>query len=167
MATPEKPAAGTKKAALAKQAAATKTAKKPAAKPKPMPVYDNADPLLVAAADALTTFAMSYPGAWPDTPWGETVAKVKDKVFMFMGRPDGKGEGQLSFALKLPSSAAEALADPRCAPSGYGLGAKGWCGWVFSSGDAIDVASFHRYIDESYRAVAPKTLVKELDQRQP
>jgi hypothetical protein len=34
----------------------------------------------------LVKFALGYPGAWEDHPWGETVAKVKTKVFVFFGK---------------------------------------------------------------------------------
>ena len=49
----------------------------------------------------LLKFALAYPGAWEDHPWGETVAKVKTKVFVFFGKPEGGG---LGLSVKLPQS---------------------------------------------------------------
>ncbi|MGI8768951.1 MAG: MmcQ/YjbR family DNA-binding protein [Propionibacteriaceae bacterium] len=37
-------------------------------------------------ADALRTYCLAKPGAWPDEPWdGDIVAKVGDKIFAFTG----------------------------------------------------------------------------------
>jgi predicted DNA-binding protein (MmcQ/YjbR family) len=36
--------------------------------------------------DALLQHCLALPGAWPDEPWeGDTVAKVGDKIFAFLG----------------------------------------------------------------------------------
>src|SRR5258708_4293822 len=39
-------------------------------------------------AEALRTCALGYPEAREDFPWGERVVKVRDKVFVFLGRDD-------------------------------------------------------------------------------
>ena len=36
----------------------------------------------------LLAFALALPEAWEDHPWGESVAKVGKKVFVFFGMPD-------------------------------------------------------------------------------
>jgi predicted DNA-binding protein (MmcQ/YjbR family) len=37
-------------------------------------------------ADDLRDYCLAKPGAWPDSPWeGDTVAKVHDKIFAFLG----------------------------------------------------------------------------------
>ncbi len=39
-----------------------------------------------AVAARLRAAALDLPGAWEDTPWdGDTVAKVGDKIFVFLG----------------------------------------------------------------------------------
>ena len=39
-------------------------------------------------ARALRTYALTFPEAHEDFPWGERVVKVRDKVFVFLGRGD-------------------------------------------------------------------------------
>ena len=43
-----------------------------------------ADPLKRPEA-ALRKFALTFPGSHEDHPWGETVVKVKGKIFVFLG----------------------------------------------------------------------------------
>jgi len=107
-----------------------------------------------AALAALRDHALSYPETREDHPWGELVIKVRDKVFVFFGRPDGG----LSLSVKLPGSAPLAFDLPYCEPTGYGLGRAGWVTARFRAGEAVPVLMLERWIDESYRAVAPKKL---------
>ena len=41
------------------------------------------------AEKRLVKYALAFPEAWEDHPWGENVAKVRKKVFAFFGVPDG------------------------------------------------------------------------------
>ena len=52
-------------------------------------------------AAGMRKFALSLPEAREDFPWGERVIKVKDKVFVFLGKTDDHPEN-LSFSVKLP-----------------------------------------------------------------
>ena len=36
----------------------------------------------------LREFALTLPGAWEDFPWGDTVIKVRKKIFVFLGEGD-------------------------------------------------------------------------------
>jgi predicted DNA-binding protein (MmcQ/YjbR family) len=103
--------------------------------------------------------ALALPGAWEDFPWGESVVKVGKKVFVFLGRSGGG----LSLSVKLPSSGLLALDLPFTSPTGYGLARGGWVTAEFARGEAPPVDLLCQWIDESYREVAPKRLVKELD----
>jgi predicted DNA-binding protein (MmcQ/YjbR family) len=107
----------------------------------------------------LRAHALSYPEASEDFPWGERVVKVRGKVFAFLGRPE---EGGLGLSVKLPGSATLALDLPFASPTGYGLGKSGWVTARFSPRERPPVELLKRWIDESYRAVAPKTLVAGL-----
>ena len=114
-----------------------------------------------AVEKAVVAFALGLPAAREDFPWGERVAKVGKKVFVFMGKP---ASSKFGMSVKLPESGSDVLALPFASPTGYGLGKSGWVSLQFASADAIPpVAVLCEWIEESYRAVAPKTLVKELD----
>lgn len=113
----------------------------------------------MTVADPVREFAFSLPGAWEDHPWGDTVAKVGKKVFAFLGSRDP--DGTFGFSVKLPQSNEEALSLPFTEPTGYGLARGNWV-TVHAPPDApLDLLL--GWIEESYRTVAPKTLVARLD----
>jgi len=109
---------------------------------------------------ALRTQALAYPGAHEDFPWGERVIKVKNKVFVFLGTDEGATWG---LSVKLPQSCEAALMLPFAEPTGYGLGKAGWITARFDAGDAAPLPLLREWLLESYRAVAPVTLRKQLD----
>ena len=117
------------------------------------------------AAESIREFALGLPGAFEDFPWGERVVKVGKKVFVFMGKVDDGTAGLLSFGVKLPTSSADALELPFVEPTGYGLGKSGWVTARFEDRDSLPLDLLRRWIEESYRAVAPKKLIAELDRR--
>jgi predicted DNA-binding protein (MmcQ/YjbR family) len=84
------------------------------------------------------------------------VVKVNKKVFAFFGMPDGNEPG---FGVKLPESNAIALAQPNVTPTGYGLGKAGWVSIGLSGGLPFEM--LREWIDESYRAIAPRRLVAQ------
>src|SRR5688500_16755710 len=106
----------------------------------------------------LRAFALAYPGATEEFPWGERVIKVKGKVFVFLGRDD---EG-LGLSVKLPQSRLMALGLPFASPTGYGLGKSGWVSVQFGPREKPPMDLMRAWIDESYRAVAPKRLIASL-----
>lgn len=107
--------------------------------------------------ESLLSFALGLPGTREDHPWGETVAKVGAKVFVFFGSTQ-----PASMSVKLPDSAEQALLLPDAAPTGYGLGRAGWVSVPIGSGGP-PIGVLRDWIEESYRAVAPKRLIAELD----
>jgi predicted DNA-binding protein (MmcQ/YjbR family) len=112
----------------------------------------------------LLEFALGFPEAWLDHPWGEDVAKVGKKVFVFFGQEDNP-DYPTGMSVKLDDSNAQALAVPGAEPTGYGLGRGGWVTIPF--GDrAPPLPVLKDWIDESYRRVAPKRLVALLDGEQ-
>lgn len=113
-----------------------------------------------AIADKLRAAALAYPGAVEDFPWGERVIKVGKKVFVFLGKGDGT---DLGLSVKLPASGAMALSLPFTEPTGYGLGKSGWVSASFTRAKDVPLDMILAWIEESYRAVAPKTMVKALD----
>ena len=111
------------------------------------------------ALEAVHAFALGLPEAWEDHPWdGHPVAKVGKKIFVFFGSPE-----QPSLSVKLPESAEAARTLACCEPTGYGLGRWGWVSVTLSAPDCPDVEVLLDWAEESYRAIAPKKLVKRLD----
>jgi predicted DNA-binding protein (MmcQ/YjbR family) len=110
------------------------------------------------AQEALRRFALKYPEATEEFPWGERAMKVRKKVFLFM-LADGNG---LRLSAKLPDSAVFALSHPFASPTGYNLGKSGWVSAWFKPGEQPPLDVLYDWIDESYRAIAPKSLVKNL-----
>ncbi|MDQ3880967.1 MAG: MmcQ/YjbR family DNA-binding protein [Chloroflexota bacterium] len=112
---------------------------------------------MASVVDALRRYAFTLPGAYEDHPWGESVAKVDKKVFAFFGVPtDDRYTG---FTVKLPESCAAALALHFTEPTRYGLGKAGWV--TVRPPDDWPVDLFRDWIDESYRAVAPKRRLRQ------
>ena len=117
-----------------------------------------------AAERQLIAFAATYPGAWEDHPWDHTVMKVGKKVFVFFGGAASAPDTH-SCTVKLPISSEMALTLDWVEPAGHGLGKSGWVNARLHDRDEIDLATFKGWIEQSYRAVAPKKLIKELDAR--
>jgi len=110
----------------------------------------------------LRKFALALPGATEDFPWGERVAKVNGKVFVFLGGDPVPG-GPMGLSVKLPESGSEALDLPFAKPTGYGLGKSGWVSANFEAGGRPPVEILVAWILESYRSIAPKGLLARLD----
>jgi predicted DNA-binding protein (MmcQ/YjbR family) len=108
---------------------------------------------------ALRKFALSFPEASEEFPWGERVVKVRGKIFVFLGVV----EGTLRLGVKLPTSFEMALTLPYAEPTGYGLGRSGWITARPSARRTPDLDLFKGWIEQSYRAVAPKKLVAALE----
>ena len=105
---------------------------------------------LRAAVRSLRTFALKYPGAAEDFPWGERTIKVRGKIFAFLSE-DGE---KLYLTVKLPHSSDAALGLPFTSPTRYRLGRSGWVSARFPKGSAVPMDMFRDWIAESYRAVA-------------
>ena len=125
--------------------------------------------------DAARAFALGLPGAAEDFPWGETVIKVPRKpgvppwlkeggifgpMFLWMGRRDATTP---FVCVKLTRSYEEAVAvasAERTTISGLGQ----W-GWLTVRLAEVDIALVCDWIEESYRNVAPRRFVAQLDAR--
>ena len=114
------------------------------------------------ARDALSSFALSLPAATEDFPWGDRVAKVNGKIFAFLGSTETPSSRRIT--VKLDESHAHALAIEGAERTGYGLGRAGWV-TVPVEADGITLALLRDWVEESYRIVAPRRLVAELDAR--
>jgi predicted DNA-binding protein (MmcQ/YjbR family) len=114
------------------------------------------------AETRLIAFAATFPEAWEDHPWDHTVYKVGKKIFVFFGGAAGPDD-VLSITVKLPISYEMALTLPYMSPAGHGLWKAGWARLEQASGDDFDFETIEGWIAQSYRAVAPKKLLRRLD----
>ena len=110
----------------------------------------------------LEAFAVSLPDVWVDTPWGDRVVKVGKKIFLFVkhaGRPSGRcvhGEAARVEGSRpqLPGCGAYRVTD-----SGSTAGSRS----LSMACPRQEREVLFDFVEESYRAVATKTLVKRLD----
>jgi len=111
----------------------------------------------------LRAFGLALPGAHSKSPWpGHDDLAVRDKTFAYLpveGDP-------FSISCKLPYTGEVALGLPYAKPTHYGLGKSGWVTFTPADEEMPLVEHLKEWIDESYRAQAPRRLVKELDSRE-
>jgi len=107
----------------------------------------------------LRAHGLAYPGTHLKSPWpGHKDLAVNDKTFAYLSI-----EGEpLSISCKLPQSSQVALMLPFCSPAPYGLGKSGWVSAQFTDDQLPPIEMLKAWLDESYRAQAPKKLLKQL-----
>ena len=107
----------------------------------------------------LRAFGLAYPGAHTKSPWpGHLDLAVNDKTFAYLSL-----EGEpFHISCKLPQSSHMALMLPNVKPAAYGLGKSGWVDAQFPEDKPLPVDMLKEWIDESYRAQAPKKLVAQI-----
>jgi predicted DNA-binding protein (MmcQ/YjbR family) len=98
-------------------------------------------------------YALSKPGAWLDSPWGEDhdLAKVGSKIFLFPGSIDGRP----AITVKNSPEAVEELKrryPDRAAPARY-LDKRLWVRLLI---DGVDEDEVRELIDDSYDLVVAK-----------
>jgi predicted DNA-binding protein (MmcQ/YjbR family) len=109
---------------------------------------------------ALRSFGLAFPGAHSKSPWpGHDDLAVNDKTFAYLPA-DGE---PFSLSVKLPYTGEVALDLPFAKPTGYGLGKSGWVTFTPAADEMPSLDQMKEWIDQSYRAQAPRRLVKELD----
>lgn len=116
-----------------------------------------------AAIRELRTWGLAtFPGAHTKSPWpGHLDLAVNDKTFAYLSI-----EGDpFSVSCKLPRSSEKALMLPGVVPTAYGLGKSGWVSAQFAAGQIPPLGLLKDWIEESYRAQAPKKQVAALDAR--
>jgi predicted DNA-binding protein (MmcQ/YjbR family) len=113
---------------------------------------------VASVRENVLAFALSFPETAEDRPWDDdVVVKVRGKIFVFLGEP-----ASARVAVKLAESHAHALAIDGAEPTGYGLGRAGWV-TVPLRARGVSIAVLRDWVEESYRIVAPKRLVAQLD----
>ena len=112
-----------------------------------------------ALREELIQYALTFPEAWLDFPWDEPCVKVRNKIFAFLGRHEDEC---VRLGVKLPETSEAILQKPWAEPSSHGLGRHGWASLRFGSPDDVPPELLEELIVESYLAVAPKVLAKQL-----
>lgn len=103
----------------------------------------------------LVDYALTLPGASEHHPWGDIAIKVKGKSFVFLS--GGRSGTGCAITAKLPESGGAVLSIYEFAsPAGYNLGKSGWVSAEFPEGEAAPLDLLKGWIDESYRAIAPR-----------
>ncbi|MBX3429401.1 MAG: MmcQ/YjbR family DNA-binding protein [Hyphomonadaceae bacterium] len=107
-------------------------------------------------AKELRKAALGFPDTVEDFPWGHSAFKVSGKkVFLFLGEDEAGG---WSASMKLPFRNDEALTIKGAERTGYGLSRSGWISFRFTAKAKAPMARLVDYLDESWRAVAPRKL---------
>ena len=108
----------------------------------------------------LRTWGLGLPGAHRKAPWpNHDDLAVRDKTFAYLSVP--REPFQLSVKLRYTSEVA--LQRPHAAPTGYGLGKSGWVTFTPPEDKLPSLDELKTLVEESYRAQAPRMLVKALD----
>ena len=111
--------------------------------------------------DRLLAITLQLPGAYEDRPWGSVHCKVDGKIFVGWGRHD---DGDMSMGIRVDKTFQPMLVatDSRFTVAKY-VGKHG--GVDMRLGPKPDWHEVEKFIVESYRAIAPKKRIKELDAR--
>ena len=122
------------------------------AKPKLTPIRD-------PFHNRLLSIVLKLPGAYEDRPWGSVHCKVDGKIFVGWARLE---DGDMSIGIRVDKALQPMLVvnDPRFTIAKY-VGKHG--GVDMRLGPQPDWREVETLIVESYRLIAPKKRVKELD----
>ncbi|MEL7157602.1 MAG: MmcQ/YjbR family DNA-binding protein [Actinomycetota bacterium] len=107
---------------------------------------------------ALRAHALSFPEVHEGTSCVNRAFKARTKNFLFLGEK----EDEYRIMLRLENSVAEArklVADH----DRWTIGNTKWVTMLFGPDEAPPSGLVERWIEESYRTLAPKKLVRELD----
>ena len=108
---------------------------------------------------ALRDHGLSLPETTEEFPWGHRALKVKGKSFAFLVQHPK----ELDVSIKLPFAAPAALSLPFAKPTEYGMGKSGWVTLMIPDAKAIELPVLIDWLNESYRAVAPKRVVAQME----
>ena len=107
----------------------------------------------------LLAIVLRLPGAYEDRPWGSVHCKVDGKIFTSWGKHDD-GRWSVGFKTDKELQAMLIASDPRFAMADY-VGKHGWV--RMDVGDKPDLGELEHFIVESYKMIAPKKRLKELE----
>ncbi len=116
-------------------------------------------PIKDAFHDRLLAIVLQLPGAYEDRPWGSVHCKVDGKIFVGWGRHE---DGNMSIGLRVDTAFQPMLVanDSRFTVAKY-VGKYG--GVDMRIGPRPHWGEVEKFIVESYRLIAPKKRLAELD----
>lgn len=103
--------------------------------------------------DALVQRCAAQPDAVEDHPWGDTVFKVRGKIFAFLGPPEEPGGPPRMTVKPAPDDVDGLLQLPYISVAPY-VGRYGWVRVTVVDDEALDIAL--DLIEDSYRIVAAR-----------
>ena len=114
--------------------------------------------------------ALGFPEAFEKISWGRPVFCAPKMFVMYGGSVKGDTKGEWiqyphSILVKVDESDRKALKqDTRFFCPAY-MGPSGWLGLDFTARKKIDWDEVRELVDASFRMIAPKKLIKQLDDR--
>lgn len=102
-------------------------------------------------AAAIYKHARAKPEAVEEHPWGDTVFKVRGKVFIFLGTPPGP-----SMSVKVPPEDVDRMLELPFVTRSHYIGRHGWLTIKIADDETLALAL--GLIDDSYDMRAPKSL---------
>lgn len=101
---------------------------------------------------AIRTIALRLPEVLEGAVCDKIAFKARGKMFLSLGQSDDS----YNLMLKLGDSLAEAALLATKEPGSYKVGVHGWVTIVFRHNQSAPAGLLERWIDESYRLLAPK-----------
>jgi predicted DNA-binding protein (MmcQ/YjbR family) len=132
----------------------------------PHPIMFRDDDLGLAE---VRTIALGFPAAFEKVSWGRPVFCAPKIFVMYGGSMKGDTKGEYiqyphSILIKVDESDRNALgADKRFFYPAY-MGPSGWLGLDLTAKKKVDWGEVRELIDASFRLVAPKKLIRQLDE---
>ena len=115
------------------------------------------------AMQALREIAFRYPEVEEGASCHNRAFKARKKAFLFMGMDDDSWNVKIKLGGSLPE--AEALSEK--SPDNFSVGGHGWTEVTFPHDQSPPAGLMERWIDESFRLLIAKTLVKTLPESGP
>jgi len=105
--------------------------------------------------ELLRRIALRYPETQEGVSCGKQAFKARNKAFLFLGRDATHYNAMFKLRDALPEAARLAAREP----THYAVGGHQWVKLTFPHDQSPPPELLDRWIDESYRLMAPKTLV--------
>lgn len=109
--------------------------------------------------EQIREIAFTYPELTEGTSCSKVAFKVKGKSFVFVEQKDGEWNAMMRLGDSIPE--AELMAKE--SPDNVSIGKHGWTTLRFKNGKGPTKKILKRWIDESFRILAPRKVLAEMD----